>query len=380
MTTTTVASRRSSSASSSSASRRRRNESFPNRLHHMLEDAMELGFDDIVCWLAHGRAFKIHDRARFEAQLLPLYFERQTVYTSYGFLRLVCTGRDQDACYHELFLCGRPELCAGIVRTPKAKHSTHHRRYDPTTVPYFDALPPLPFRTQQQRLRTGPLLNQSPRPPVATSSSRPEVLRHVINHHHHGFYYPTVSNQNAVSPCLYRPSTFGALWNATVASPSRVTHKLVSPYSSHAAATASNRSGLSHYWFELPLWNGVPGTAPTARIQVGTVTTQPYQDAPLCQADDAADDDWEPLPLYPSCNETSGTGRLSALTTVTLHGSMDDSNGSSNSSILDASGMSPIGATTTTVWSDSAIKPDSGAVPTEIATDDWHHIDSVPGW
>jgi HSF-type DNA-binding len=360
----------------------------------MLEDATEQGFDDIVCWLAHGRAFKIHDRARFEAQLLPLYFERQTVYTSfrrqlslYGFLRLVCTGRDQDACYHELLLRGRPELCAGIVRTPKAKHSTHHRRYDPTTAPRFDAFPPLPCQTQQRRHRTGPLLNQSPRPPVATSSSRSEVWRHVINHHQHGYYYPTVSNQNAVSPCLYRPPTFGVLWNVADASPSRVTHKLVSPYSSHVA-TASNRSGLSHYWFELPLLNGVPGTAPTARIQVGNVmsssTTQPYQDAPLCQAD-AADDDWEPLPLYaafpdPSCNETSGARRLSASTTVTLHGSMDDSHRSNNSSILDASGMSPIGATTTTIWNHSGTKPDSGAVPTEIATDDCHHLDSVPGW
>jgi hypothetical protein len=313
----------------------------------------------------------------------------------YGFLRLINTGRNQDAYYHELLLRGRPELTAGIVRTtPKANHQTRHRRYDPTTAPHFDTFPPLTCRSRQQR-RSGPTLGvpKKSRPcsqfPAATSSPSTAVWHNAINH---GYY------STAVSPHLYGPPT-GALWNATDASPTSVM-QLVSPYDGNGAnailpplsLSSSNHSGLSHYWFELPLLND-PGNAQAMRIEVSnassSATTSPCQDAPLCNDDTYAyadaDDDWEPLPLYafqdPPCDETtSAIRRVSAsTTTVTLQGSMDDSNGSNNShcSSLDASCGSFID--TTTVWNPSDTEAVSGAVPTEIATSDWH-LDSVPDW
>lgn len=50
-------------------------DSFPFRLHRLLQDAMQYGFDaSIVSWIQGGIAFIIHDRDQFSRQILPLYF------------------------------------------------------------------------------------------------------------------------------------------------------------------------------------------------------------------------------------------------------------------------------------------------------------------
>jgi hypothetical protein len=47
---------------------------FPFRLHDMLNDAENEKFDHIVSWQGQ-QEFKIHDRAMFEKQVLPKYFQ-----------------------------------------------------------------------------------------------------------------------------------------------------------------------------------------------------------------------------------------------------------------------------------------------------------------
>ena len=44
---------------------------FPQLLFKMLEQASSEGFDTIVSWATHGRAFRIHDEEKFEEIVLP---------------------------------------------------------------------------------------------------------------------------------------------------------------------------------------------------------------------------------------------------------------------------------------------------------------------
>jgi hypothetical protein len=52
---------------------------FPLILHNLLESAVAHGFDDVICWLGHGRAWKVIDQERFIREVMPKYY-RQTKY------------------------------------------------------------------------------------------------------------------------------------------------------------------------------------------------------------------------------------------------------------------------------------------------------------
>jgi hypothetical protein len=47
---------------------------FPFQLHEMLQDAQKKGFEDVIAWLPCGTAFKIHNQALFQKEILPAYF------------------------------------------------------------------------------------------------------------------------------------------------------------------------------------------------------------------------------------------------------------------------------------------------------------------
>jgi hypothetical protein len=55
---------------------------FPMKLHLMLSDSEIMGFDDVVCWLPGGQAFKVLDAVRFAEEIMPQYFN-QTKYKSF---------------------------------------------------------------------------------------------------------------------------------------------------------------------------------------------------------------------------------------------------------------------------------------------------------
>lgn len=46
---------------------------FPWRLHEMLKVTAEEGIDDIVSWVAHGRAFTVHKPKEFAKHVLSRY-------------------------------------------------------------------------------------------------------------------------------------------------------------------------------------------------------------------------------------------------------------------------------------------------------------------
>lgn len=46
---------------------------FPWRIHRVLKAAAEEGFEDIVSWCPHGRAFTVHKPKEFAATVLQRY-------------------------------------------------------------------------------------------------------------------------------------------------------------------------------------------------------------------------------------------------------------------------------------------------------------------
>lgn len=69
-----------------------RNEYFPEKVYIMLEETEKAGQTDIVGWLSHGRAWKIHDQDRFVNEIMPVYFGGLSKYTRYGCLVALLLG------------------------------------------------------------------------------------------------------------------------------------------------------------------------------------------------------------------------------------------------------------------------------------------------
>lgn len=118
---------------------------FPERLYSMLKDADGAGFSDVVSWQPHGRCFTVHQPKKFVEEVMPKYF-RQSKLTSfqrqvnlYGFRRLTA-GKDRGGYYHELFLCGRPDLHRRLVRI-RVKGTGFKSASSPATEPDFYTYP-----------------------------------------------------------------------------------------------------------------------------------------------------------------------------------------------------------------------------------------------
>mmetsp|Transcript_3319 Transcript_3319/g.9432 ORF Transcript_3319/g.9432 Transcript_3319/m.9432 type:complete len:507 (+) Transcript_3319:211-1731(+) len=117
-------------------------QSFPFRLHRMLEEIEEGGgtCEDsgkeetgqrrnekrIISWVDGGSAFQMHDIDEFMNHIAPRYFRRQTKHRSfmrqlqlYGFARDASNHQPRSRgwrYHHPKFLKGRPNLCAQIER------------------------------------------------------------------------------------------------------------------------------------------------------------------------------------------------------------------------------------------------------------------------
>jgi HSF-type DNA-binding len=62
--------------------RQRVEQTFPNKLHYMLDHGLEESERDVIAWQPHGRAFLVLDQRRFVGELLPNWF-RQNKYQSF---------------------------------------------------------------------------------------------------------------------------------------------------------------------------------------------------------------------------------------------------------------------------------------------------------
>lgn len=145
----------------SDAKRRRKSRtvhstSFPQNLHMILERACDNGYDHIISWQCHGRAFRVHDQTKFIHIIMPRFFQ-QTRFASfqrqlalYGFIRLTRKGKDFGAYYHQRFLRGHAELSGSIQRTP-VKGTWIQKLPSPDTEPDFYVMTPVGATEQAAR-------------------------------------------------------------------------------------------------------------------------------------------------------------------------------------------------------------------------------------
>lgn len=94
---------------------------FLEKLHRLLIECEQSGRGDIISFVAEGRAFAIHNPAKFFKDIVPLYF-RQSRLSSfkrqlnlYGF-ELINTGPARGGYFHDNFIRDEPELCRKMRR------------------------------------------------------------------------------------------------------------------------------------------------------------------------------------------------------------------------------------------------------------------------
>jgi HSF-type DNA-binding len=107
--------------------------SFPAKLHAILSRS---DFTEIVCWLPHGRAWKVLKPREFEVRVIPTYFEHAKFSSfirqanGWGFRRIT-HGKDRNSYYHPLFLRALPHLCKEMKRPGVAKKLAADPEHEP---------------------------------------------------------------------------------------------------------------------------------------------------------------------------------------------------------------------------------------------------------
>ena len=103
--------------------RRYSHESFPEKLHRILQETSRIGDtrERIISWTQDGSGFEIHNIKAFEAEIIPVYFRHRRLtsfrrqLSMYGFRRGI--SKQNTGCYaHELFHRDYPERCKEIKR------------------------------------------------------------------------------------------------------------------------------------------------------------------------------------------------------------------------------------------------------------------------
>lgn len=101
--------------------RRYSHESFPEKLHRLIQEAVDGGKDHIVAWIPDGHGFEIHSLKAFENEIIPAYFRHQKLasfrrqLSMYGFRR-DCAKQEARRYVHEMFHRDYPERCKEVKR------------------------------------------------------------------------------------------------------------------------------------------------------------------------------------------------------------------------------------------------------------------------
>lgn len=121
---------------------------FPAKLHLILSTPE---FNDIICWLPHGRAWRVQQQDKLETEILPKFFQHQKAasfyrqVTGWGFHRVI-SGTDFNAYFHELFLRDAPDLCRKMKR-PTRTELSERKQGLPKAPPDFYVMPPVTEET-----------------------------------------------------------------------------------------------------------------------------------------------------------------------------------------------------------------------------------------
>lgn len=131
-------------------SRRRRLDTFPWRLHSLLDNCDDSRFPQQhhISWQPHGRCFTIKDTLAFERNIMPVIFNQtksssfQRQLNIYGFHR-ISHGLDKGGYWHEYFLRGKPELLEKVERI-KIKGTKVRAATNPDSEPNFYMMTTMP--------------------------------------------------------------------------------------------------------------------------------------------------------------------------------------------------------------------------------------------
>jgi HSF-type DNA-binding len=224
--------------------------SFPNKLNAMLELVEESGHSAAVRWLAHGRGFKIFNKHLFETEVLPIYFQGQTKFTSfqrqlniYGFLRLTRKGyEDHNGYYHERFLRGHAVLRSTLLRNFVSRPSADCI-LDSATQPDFASMEPSPTSDESLSQRMQPTFQRLLVLQVFKNPRRRAELRDGLGSGRNGVLdrgetlvltsAPPSSTRNGVTPFGTSP-------------PCSVPHMCISPVLSSLRQESLYLSGIGH--------------------------------------------------------------------------------------------------------------------------------------
>ena len=106
---------------------------FPAKMHAIMSRP---DLADVICWMDHGRSWKVMKPREFEIRVIPTYFEHAKFSSfirqanGWGFRRIT-TGRDRNSYYHPLFLRSMPHLCKNMKRPGVSKKLAADPEHEP---------------------------------------------------------------------------------------------------------------------------------------------------------------------------------------------------------------------------------------------------------
>jgi hypothetical protein len=116
---------------------------FPAKMHSILSRP---DLADVICWMPHGRSWRVLKPREFEIRVIPTYFEHAKFSSfirqanGWGFRRIT-QGRDRNSYYHELFMRGLPHLCKDMKRPGVAQKQAADPEHEPDFYKIAEHLP-----------------------------------------------------------------------------------------------------------------------------------------------------------------------------------------------------------------------------------------------
>ena len=118
------------------------------KLQELLDNAEAEGYEHIISWQPHGRAFLLHKKQEFVETILPRYFGRIQLLSFMRQLNLydckkITQGPDRGSYYHEMLLRGMPFL-ASCIHRKKSTGMKIKLKPNPEAEPKFYLMPFVP--------------------------------------------------------------------------------------------------------------------------------------------------------------------------------------------------------------------------------------------
>lgn len=147
---------------------------FPAKMHAILSRP---DLAEVICWMSHGRAWKILKPREFEIRVIPTYFEHAKFASfirqanGWGFRRIT-SGRDRNSYYHPQFLRGLPHLCKAMKRPGVAQKVPSDPEHEPDLFKISEMFP-VPEQAQDDSIMLHSTLQGGPRARMSIESILP---------------------------------------------------------------------------------------------------------------------------------------------------------------------------------------------------------------